>query len=153
VIAKRLTKEWRAGNVEAIRYLGRDVRALLTVSPFSGWRVTRSVESEPGIEIRYEFDGRGVEVVCNGFDIVNTVFVGRGAGEFLVDVAFEATRAEVLARFGVPEKSGLAPRIPGTRAKGPWDRFRLSDAVIHVQYKAGVDAIDMITLMIHSVVP
>ena len=134
-------------------YLGSAVGELLKAEPFSGWRVVRSVEHEPKMEIWYEFEGRGVEVSCDGFDRIQTVFLHRGDGESLANVPFSMSRREVLERFGVPTRSGGAVRIPGLGDRGAWDRFTLPEGSLHVQYRLESDEIDMITLIRSDAVP
>jgi hypothetical protein len=134
-------------------YLGRPVGELLRAEPFSGWRPVRSVETEPKPEVWYEFEGHGVEVICDGFDRIQTVFLHRGDGESLVEVPFAMTRQQVLERFGTPARSGGAVRIPGLGDRGAWDRFILPQGTLHVQYHVERDEIDMITLMHPDAVP
>ena len=71
-------------------YLGRGVGELLEAVPFSEWSVVRSVEKDPKPEIWYEFEGHGVEVICDGFDLIQTLFLHRGSEESLIDVPFFA---------------------------------------------------------------
>lgn len=134
-------------------YLGSAVDGLLSTEPFSGWRVVRSVEHEPREEIRYEFEGCGVEVICDEFDRIQTVFLHRGIGESLVDIPFSMSRWEVLERFGAPAKSGGPVSIPGIPDRGEWDRFALPEAALHIQYRLDRDEIDMITLIRPDAVP
>jgi len=134
-------------------YLGRAVGELLKAEPFSGWHAVRSVESDPKPEIWYEFAGHGVEVICDGGDRIQTVFLHRGDGESLIDVPFTLGRRAVLDRFGTPAKSGGASRIPGIGDRGPWDRFTIPKGTLHVQYRTERDEIDMMTLMRSDAVP
>jgi hypothetical protein len=64
-----------------------------------------------------------------------------------------ATREEVIARFGPPERSGAPMTISGLRRKGPWDRFHLGPIYIHFQYSESGGSIEMVTLMHESFVP
>jgi hypothetical protein len=139
--------------MNAINFLGRVVHDLWAVEPFRGWPAVRTVESDPKPEIWYEFEGRGVEVVCDGLDVIQTIFLHRGDGESLVDLPFASTRAEVMARFGTPAKSGASVRLPGIGERGPWDRFNLPEGTLHVQYALGGDEIEMVTLMCADVAP
>ena len=134
-------------------YLGCPVGELLRAQPFSRWHAVRSVENDPKPEVRYEFEGRGIEVICDEFERIRTVFLHRGDGESLVDVPFTLGRKEVLERFGTPAKSGGAARHPGIGDRGAWDRFTLQEGTLHIQYAVGRDEIDMITVMRADVVP
>lgn len=134
-------------------YLGCEMGELLKAQPFSEWNVTRSVEHEPRMEIWYEFVEHGIEVTCDGFDRIQTVFLHRGEGESLAGIPFSMSRREALERFGRPAKSGGAVRIPSLGVRGPWDRFLLAQGVLHVQYCIDRDEIDMITLMRPDAVP
>lgn len=142
MIAARLTK-----------YLGLAVGELLKTEPFSTWGVVRSVQNEPEEEIWYEFDGRGVEVTCDGMDRIQAVFLHRGEGEALAGIPFSMRRQEVLQRLGTPVKSGAAVQLPGIGDRGAWDRFTSPDGVLHIQYRVDCDEIDMVTLMRHDAVP
>lgn len=135
-------------------YLGCHIGELLKSEPFSGWHAVRSVENDPKPEVWYEFEGHGVEVICDEFDRIKTVFLHRGGdGESLVDVTFGMPRSQVLGHFGPPEKSGGPVRLPGIGDRGPWDRFALPEGVVHVQYSTVRDEIDLVTLIRPDVVP
>jgi hypothetical protein len=135
-------------NIELAEFLGTHISDLLAISPFSVWAVTRSVDEDlPRKEIWYEFEGHGVEVICDDDDRIRTIFLHRGDGEALSGVAFSLSRREVLDRFGGPSKCGSAVRIPALGEKGAWDRFKLLGGSIHVQYRLDRDEIDLITLM------
>jgi hypothetical protein len=134
-------------------YLGRHVDELLRVEPFSGWRVVRSVETDPKPEVWYEFEGRGVEVICDELDRIQTLFLHRGEGESLAGVPFSTKRQEVLERFGTPASSGGPVRIPVLGDRGAWDRFTVPEGSLHVQYSSDRDEIDMITLIRPDAVP
>jgi hypothetical protein len=137
-----------------IDYLGADVNELLRSPPFSGWGVTRSIEQDlPKKEVWYEFEGHGVEVICDEADRVETVFLHRGDGEALSEVPYSLSRRQVLDHFGPPSKSGAADRIPVLGDRGAWDRFTLPEGSIHVQYRLDRDEIEMITLMRPDVLP
>ena len=47
-----------------------------------------------------------------------------------------ATRQDVMARFGIPERSGEAATIVGLERQGAWDRFELDGVFVHFQYTA-----------------
>jgi hypothetical protein len=137
-----------------VHYLGSHIGELLKSEPFCGWHSVRSVENDPTTEIWYEFEGRGVEVICDAFDRIKTVFVRRGGdGESFVDVTFQMARSQVLERLGTPAKSGNAVRIHGIGDGGAWDRFVLPKAVLHIQYSTVSDEVDLVTLMRPDAVP
>jgi hypothetical protein len=130
------------------------VRDLLAVPPFSGWTVTRSLDEDlPEKEVRYEFEGHGVEVLCDEAERIRTIFLHRGDGEALSEVAFSLGRRQVLDRFGFPSKSGAAVRLPVLGDKGTWDRFSFPAGSIHFQYRLDRDEIEMVTLMCRGVEP
>ena len=131
-----------------VAHLGSQVSDLLKISPFSEWQVIRSVaEDLPSTEIWYEFEGHGVELICDEAERIRTIFLHRGDGEALSEIAFSLTRRQVRDRLGSPSKSGPASRIPVLGDKGAWDRFALPAGSVHVQYRLDRDEIDMITLM------
>ena len=113
-------------------YLGVDIEELLKIPPFLGWKVTRSVEQDPKTEVWYEFEAHGVEVICDGADRIQTIFLHRGDGEALAGVPFALSRQDVLERFGVPARSGGAVRIPVLGDRGAWDRFTLPAGSLHI---------------------
>jgi hypothetical protein len=142
------------GQMLTADYLGSPISKLLATPPFSGWNVARSIEENlPEKEIWYEFEGHGVEVICDGAERIRTIFLHRGDGEALADVAFSLSRRQVCEHYGSPTKSGAAGRIPSLGEYGPWDRFTVPSGVIHVQYRLESDDIDMITLMRSDAVP
>jgi hypothetical protein len=131
-----------------LAYLGAHVSDLLAIPPFSGWEVRRSVEADlPSKEVWYEFEGHGVEVICDETERIRAIFLHRGDGEALSEIAFSLSRREVLDLLGVPSKSGAATRIPVLGDKAAWDRFAVPAGSVHVQYRLDRDEIDMITLM------
>jgi len=135
-------------------FLGLPVGGLLSALPFSAWEVTRSTEVNlPEMEIWYEFERHGVQVICNEDERVRTIFLHQGDGEALVAVPFPMTREEVLGHYGTPSKSGDAVRLPVLGDRGAWDRFSRPGVVIHVQYLVDRDAIDMVTFMRPDSVP
>ncbi|MBL8785074.1 MAG: hypothetical protein JNJ59_09255 [Deltaproteobacteria bacterium] len=134
-------------------YLGRKVGDLIGTEPFSGWYVLRTIETDPKPEIRYEFEGHGVEVICDEFDRIRTLFFHRGDAESLVDIPFDLTRKEVLERLGRTAKSGQPVRLPGIGDRGAWDRFPLLNGALHIQYRTDRDDIEMITFMRSDAVP
>jgi hypothetical protein len=142
------------GLMSLADYLGAHVNELLAMPPFSGWDATRSTEEDlPEKEISYEFEGHGVEVVCDEAERIRTIFLHRGDGEALSGIPFSISRREALERFGVPSKSGAPSWIPALGDYGAWDRFTLPTASIHVEYRIDCDEIDMITLMRPDTVP
>jgi hypothetical protein len=131
-----------------LAYLGAQVSDLLATPPFSEWEVSRSIEEDlPRKEVWYEFEGHGVEVVCDETERIRTIFLHRGDGEALSEIAFSLSRREVMDRLGVPSKSGAATRIQALGDKGAWDRFAVPAGSVHVQYRLDHDEIEMITLM------
>ncbi len=144
------------GGRSLATYLGSHIEDLLSVPPFSEWMVVRSIEEfqqETEAEIWYEFDGHGVEVVCDETERIRTIFLHRGDGEALFEMAFSSRRQNIVAQYGCPSKSGAAARIPGLGDHGAWDRFSLPTGSLHVQYRPGGDDIEMITLMRSDAVP
>ena len=128
--------------------LGAKMSELLAMPPFSEWKVTRSTEADlPTKEVWHEFEGHGVELICDESERVRTIFLHRGDGEALSGIAFSLSRRQVLERYGIPSKSGPPVQLPVLGERGAWDRFALPTATIHVQYRPDCDEIDMITLM------
>ncbi|NVB79479.1 MAG: hypothetical protein HOV81_13875 [Kofleriaceae bacterium] len=122
--------------------------SLLADRPFAGWQVTRTVDEETSEdEAHYLFEGHGVELICDQQERVLTIFLRRGDGEALSELAFSLSRREVLELYGPPSCSEAARRYEGLGDIGPWDRWDHAAASVHVQYRLDRDEIEMITLM------
>jgi hypothetical protein len=139
-------------TIRLTAYLGHDITELLNAEPFVGWHAVRSVDTESKHEVWYEFDGHGVEVICDLLNRIKSIFIHRG-GASLVEIPFAMGRQQTLERFGQPAGRGEATRLAGIGELGPWDRFVLPEGVLHIQYCTGQDEIDLITLMRPDVVP
>jgi hypothetical protein len=57
-------------TIRLTAYLGHDITELLNAEPFVGWHAVRTVETDSKHEVWYEFDGHGVEVIC---DLLNSI--------------------------------------------------------------------------------
>jgi hypothetical protein len=58
-----------------------------------------------------------------------------------------ASRAQVRARFGVPERNGVPTTIPGLGRLGAWDRFAIGAVRVHFQYTDPDERVQLITVM------
>lgn len=138
-------------------YLGRPSSTLLEAQPFKGWSVERTFDEDNDSPIaRYSFGSRPLRFNSDGDDErVRTVFLQADEhdGTVLSDIPFDSTRAQVLARFGAPSKSGDRRSDPILGSYGPWDRFQLSSFVLHVQFRYDSDSVAMVTLMRNDVAP
>jgi len=139
-------------------YLGKDDSVLLADPLFKNWTFEKSFEDDlakPRID--YEFDQDGMDVICDGNGKVRTILVYsdecRAFKEYVQDLPLTLGRSGVIARLGVPSKSGdkVSDEILGEY--GAWDRFTRSDYVIHVGYRSDGDVINKVTLMRADVVP
>ena len=65
----------------------------------------------------------------------------------------QATRQEVLRRFGIPERSGEAVTIPGLGRQGAWDRFVVGSVCVHFQYTEPEERIHLVSLMVAGKAP
>jgi len=139
--------------IHLANYIGCFAGDVLGSPLFDGWHATRSLQRETAPEIWYEFEGHGVEIVCDEFDVVRTVFLHRGDGERLAECSFSTSREEVRRRFGKPTKSGAKLHVAGLGPRGAWDRFLIGKAVVHFQFSIEGDEIDMISIMDVCVVP
>ncbi len=139
------------GSVEAStrleRCLGISIHDLLAVHPFDTWRFARSVDDDVlPKRINFEFDGYGVDVVCDEDERVCVIFL-RSDAESTFGIPFSLTQDEVRRRFGTPLKTGGPSRIPGLGEKGAWDLFTLGTERLHVHYRLERNDVEMITLM------
>jgi len=62
------------------------------------------------------------------------------------------TRAEVLRRFGTPERSGEPSTSSGIRT-GAWDRFVVGTVCVHFEYTEPEERIRRVTLMVAGKAP
>ena len=138
-------------------FLGKPVSSLLEAEPFKNWPIEGSVsdDSDPPVAY-YTFLGCGLQLECDREpEIVSSVFLHaeEHAGIVLSEVPFNQSRAQVLARFGSPSRSGERMSDPVLGEFGSWDRFQMPDYTIHFQYDLESDTIKMITLMRNDVAP
>lgn len=134
-------------------YLGLAIGDLLRDPPWSEWRAVRTVHGKPIYQIWYEFDGHGVDVICDTLDRVQSVFINKGEGEALAGIPFAWGRKQVLEHFGEPAKSGGASWVPKLGTSGAWDRFLIPNGSIHIRYCLDCDEIDRVTFMRSDAVP
>ena len=59
----------------------------------------------------------------------------------------EVSRAEVRARFGAPEQSGEAVKLPWLGRKGAWDRFVVGAVRVHFHYTEFGQRVRMVSVM------
>lgn len=137
-------------------YLGKAVSALLEASPFNTWAVQRSVEDDlPEPIIHHVFPGCGLELRCDHHEMTSVIFVDAEtwAEDAVAGIPFVAGRSEVMAKLGVPSKSGVGLRDPILGEYGAWDRFSRAGHAIHIEYRVDVDRIRKVTWMREDVVP
>ena len=140
--------------MKMMKYINKHISVLLGEDPFNKWEIERSIEEddllEPGID--YLFEGHGLEINCDSNDIIRTIFLHSneygGADKSLTKISLSLSRDEFLRDFQrTPEKSGEGLCDPILGEFGGYDRFRLPDALMHIQYKPGDNSINMITFM------
>ena len=132
--------------------LGARIGQLLPLAPCSGWKLNRTHQRELS-EVQYEFEGRGVSVLCDEKERIHTIFLTGADGEALSGVPFSLTRRAVVARFGPPVARGGPVAPPGAEHLVVWDRFELPGCALHVQYRTDLEGVGMVTLMYPAVVP
>ena len=64
-----------------------------------------------------------------------------------------ATRRDVLARFGAPERSGEATTVTGLGPQGAWDRFAVGGLRVHFQYTVAGELVRRVSVMAADVAP
>lgn len=142
--------------MSVIDYLACPISKLLESAPFKSWPVERSIDDDLDERvIEYVFEGHGLEVQCDPKEKIATMFLSSSEGwdESLFDIPFSLSRPEVLSRLGKPEKSGEKVRDAIFGETGAWDRFRVPQGAIHIQYQFNGPGIAKITLMRSDVVP
>lgn len=135
-------------------YLGGAFSELVKDAPFKDWSFKRSVErdlDEPRAYYVFQGQGRGISVHSDLSETIQTVFVQsagiKGFDYSLLDASFSWSRSQVRANLGEPEKSG-EERVHAILGRhGAWDRFELSQYVLHMEYQVGAESIAMVTLM------
>ena len=137
-----------------VDYLGGHVSALLALPPFSAWEVTKSIEEDiPKKEVWYEFEGHGVEVICDEAERIRTIFLRRGDGEALSGVPFGLSRREVLHRFGSPRRAELLYGFRCSATQEPGTGLLFQRARFTFNTRSTATRFDMITLMGRDVEP
>jgi hypothetical protein len=140
------------------KYLECPASTLLRDAPFRDWPVEKSFENdleEPLIQ--YIFPSHGVELLCDEFDNIGTIFLHCDASpciaDDLIDLSLKSTREQMLDVFGTPSKSGAPRHDPILGDYGPWDRFAKPGYAIRIGYHPTADRIHRITLMREDFVP
>lgn len=64
-----------------------------------------------------------------------------------------ATRTEVRARFGIPERNAEAVTITGLGRQGAWDRFAIGRVRVHFQYSEPGELVCLVTVMAAAETP
>lgn len=139
-------------------YLGREASLVLADYPFKDWVFARTLESdldEPLID--YVFARDGMDFVCDAGDRLRAFFLysdkSRCFRERVEDLPLTSSRQEVVARLGVPTKSGGRISDPILGEYGPWDRFSRPGYAVHVEYRLDADIINKVTVMRADIVP
>jgi len=135
------------------------VRALVAADVLAS-----SVEEdlEEGVPVQSSLSGTnaGYEIVhCSGR--VTTVFLyaepadGFAAFSHTLPGGLRrgSTRADVCARFGIPERSGEAMTIAGLGPQGAWDRFAVGGIRVHFQYTEFGERVRLVSVMAADVAP
>lgn len=135
------------------QFLGRTIEEFLS-GPFDGWLPEVSVEGDlVPILTDYVFPDRGLAVVCNDHNVIQTIFVHSTFEGGLADLPSSLCRRQIIERLGTPSKSGEARNSPILGSYGPWDRFDHPAYSLHVQYGLEIDQIVKVTLMRSDIVP
>ncbi len=140
------------------RYLGMPASLLLAEQPFKEWAFERIVETDlPKLQIDYVFINDGIDLTCDEFDRVCTIFIYADNSRYfkngIDDMPFSATRREVAARLGAPAKSGSGHTDPILGEYGPWDRFSRGRYELHISFFKDIDKICLVTIMRPDVAP
>jgi len=130
---------------------------MLKDAPFERWPVEKSIEDLEDTIIHYVFPHHGLELRCDSRNRISAIFLQSeqfdGFDERLLDAPLSSNRKKVIELLGPPSKSGGKTSDPVLGDYGPWDRFERVDYALHVEYRADVDRIKMITLIRSDVVP
>lgn len=133
-------------------FLGGDVSHFLGLQPFKNWRYKVKDDAEEQTR-NYIFGGHCLEIICNNFGKILTLFTERGFDDTWMDVPFTFERSQVLKFYGPPVRSGAPDVKPVLGEFVPWDLFRLPTYAVHVEYGSSQGAIQRITFMEFNQVP
>jgi len=65
----------------------------------------------------------------------------------------QATRRDVLARFGIPSRSGAPVIIAGLGRPAAWDRFEIGKVCVHFQYTESEQRIRLVSVLVAGRAP
>jgi hypothetical protein len=145
-------------KVKFSEYLGKNVAVLLQDAPFAEWQVERNEEDELDEPIiHYEFSGRGLELRCDGEEIISAIFVFvedfPRRHENICGIHFNWPRNHVLAYLGEPAAHGKSTTHPILGKFGPWDRMEWDAFAVRIEYTVNMDRIVKLTYMRSDVIP
>lgn len=137
------------------KYIGKSITDFLKEEPFYSWNYSRTSTDEDDVlnqGFDYEFYGYGLAIHCNIDEIIETIFLDSKdygeVNEILTEIPFTYTRKQVRDYFGIsPEFSRDALNDPILGEFGPYDRFRLYNVLIGVEFKGKKDEISQISFM------
>ena len=96
----------------------------------------------------------GYQLLCHSGRVVTAFLYAEPAEGFAAfpgslpgGLARGTRRAEVLARFGAPERSGEAVTVPGLGRQGAWDRFAVDAVRVHFQYTEPEQSIRLVSVI------
>lgn len=95
---------------------------------------------------------KSLEFILNSARVVTTVFVRNESDiEQLLGVQRSDQMTEAVTKIlGRPDTSGSETSVPILGKKGAWLRYDYPKYSMHIQKAVGVDAVEMVTLMVRD---
>lgn len=133
-------------------FVGRPISEFCGDPTVAKWSTERIFDEEiDETSVDYIFAENGVAIRCDLDDTIRVIFLSAdengGFDDSCFVPKFSWSRAEVLERFGTPDKQGEGLSDPVLGEFGPFDRFAYAKVSLHIEYRADRDAIRLITLM------
>jgi hypothetical protein len=139
-------------------YIGAPLAKLLQDPHLAGWQHQSEVEDDlPDSIVCVSFPGKGLEVQCNLDQTIRSIFLSLD-GPDAIDAALSPldpalSRRQVRKRLGPTERSGEGHQHAILGTFGPFDRFLLTNALMHVEFHADADKMTLITFVCPSIAP
>lgn len=109
---------------------------------------------EEGDEQEYYVEGSNDEwqFLISKEQIIETIFIYPENGGILIGgIKSNWSRKEVFSKLGVPESSGEESDSPLLGKSGAWDRYKMPNHYLHIEYNIQGNGIKVQTLMLPHV--
>ncbi len=135
-----------------IEFLNKDIHKLLHSSPFNQWLYEETIdEDQPSLERYITFTDKGLEVLCDEFNKIQTIFIDNNFDVSKLTIVpaidFSFDRTAIRNNFGEPNflREPFTDEYLGKY--GAWDRYDNPSYVLHFSYEVENENLKKITLM------